>query len=180
MSNNAESNTPESNNPESNTPGGQLSEEPQSERGDIGSRDTGSDHPEAGQTDRPSGSFDDDSVPSHGDSEDQEKVYGGTGELPPKNAEAATPPYDGRQERARATDDVGAKDTGANTGGAGQPTDDPEYKAPKPDATPGGATASPADEQPAEQAPETEASADGVDVAHQAGVRRPEDQPRET
>ena len=37
------------------TPGEQLSEEPQSERGPMGSRDTGSDEPSGGPVDRPEG-----------------------------------------------------------------------------------------------------------------------------
>jgi len=35
------------------TPGGHLSEEPQSERGPVGSRDTGADDPAGGPVDRP-------------------------------------------------------------------------------------------------------------------------------
>jgi hypothetical protein len=41
------------------TPGEQLTEEPQSERGPMGSRDTGSDQPSAGPADRPAGKADD-------------------------------------------------------------------------------------------------------------------------
>ena len=37
------------------TPGEQLTEEPQSERGPMGSRDTGSDEPSGGPVDRPAG-----------------------------------------------------------------------------------------------------------------------------
>lgn len=48
------------------TPGEHLSEEPQAERGAPGSRDTGSDEPSAGPTDRPSGSYrGDETVPAH-------------------------------------------------------------------------------------------------------------------
>jgi hypothetical protein len=39
----------------SNTPGDHLQEEPQSERGPMGSRDTGSDEPGGGPVDRPEG-----------------------------------------------------------------------------------------------------------------------------
>jgi hypothetical protein len=39
-------------------PGEQLDEEPQNERGAPGSRDTGSDEPSGGPTDRPSGGSD--------------------------------------------------------------------------------------------------------------------------
>jgi hypothetical protein len=41
------------------TPGEQLTEEPQSERGPMGSRDTGSDQPSAGPAGRPAGRADD-------------------------------------------------------------------------------------------------------------------------
>jgi hypothetical protein len=37
------------------TPGDYLDQEPQSERGPMGSRDTGSDRPSAGPVDRPAG-----------------------------------------------------------------------------------------------------------------------------
>jgi hypothetical protein len=37
------------------TPGAHLTEEPQSERGPMGSRDTGSDEPGGGPVDRPEG-----------------------------------------------------------------------------------------------------------------------------
>ena len=40
------------------TPGEQLTEELQSERGPMGSRDTGSDQPSAGPADRPAGRAD--------------------------------------------------------------------------------------------------------------------------
>lgn len=51
------------------TPGGHLSEEPQDERGAPGSRDTGSDEPSAGPTDRPSGGYrGDETVPAHDES----------------------------------------------------------------------------------------------------------------
>ena len=39
----------------SDTPGEHLTEEPQSERGPMGSRDTGSDEPGGGPVDRPEG-----------------------------------------------------------------------------------------------------------------------------
>jgi hypothetical protein len=42
----------------SDTPGHHLDEEPQEERGPLGSRDTGSDEPSAGPADRPSGTAD--------------------------------------------------------------------------------------------------------------------------
>jgi hypothetical protein len=42
----------------SEAPGGQLEEEPQAERGPMGSRDTGSDEPSGGPVDRPAGTSD--------------------------------------------------------------------------------------------------------------------------
>lgn len=42
-------------------PGEQLDEEPQSERGAPGSRDTGSDEPSGGPADRPTGKADEES-----------------------------------------------------------------------------------------------------------------------
>jgi hypothetical protein len=44
-----------------------LAQEPQSERGEPGSRDTGSDKPSAGPAERPSGSIDDEAVPTYSD-----------------------------------------------------------------------------------------------------------------
>ena len=44
----------------SDVPGEQLSEEPQAERGSMGSRDTGSDEPGGGPVDRPEGTTEDD------------------------------------------------------------------------------------------------------------------------
>jgi hypothetical protein len=43
----------------SQTPGQHLDEEPQEERGPMGSRDTGSDEPSGGPVDRPAGAADD-------------------------------------------------------------------------------------------------------------------------
>jgi len=45
----------------SEEPGEQLEDEPQTERGPQGSRDTGSDEPEGGPVDRPSGKADEES-----------------------------------------------------------------------------------------------------------------------
>ncbi|SDX91434.1 hypothetical protein SAMN05661080_01700 [Modestobacter sp. DSM 44400] len=42
----------------SETPGAHLEEEPQTERGPQGSRDTGSDEPSGGPVDRPAGTAD--------------------------------------------------------------------------------------------------------------------------
>jgi hypothetical protein len=56
------------------TPGAHLEEEPQSERGAMGSRDTGSDEPSAGPTDRPAGVAEEDSDSSV---DPQEPQHGG-------------------------------------------------------------------------------------------------------
>ena len=45
----------------SETPGEHLTEEPQEERGPMGSRDTGSDEPAGGPVDRPAGGPDEES-----------------------------------------------------------------------------------------------------------------------
>ena len=93
---------------EDTTPGDQLSEEPQSERGDMGSRDTGSDRPSGGPTERPEGAVQgDEAVPSHGGSE--EGQVGGTGNLTPQASAPATPPYEGRQTEAKKTGENGAE-----------------------------------------------------------------------
>lgn len=158
-----------------------LSEEPQSARGAKGSRDTGSDTPGGGSADRPTGTFDEEEVTSTHDHNPTEENIATTGTLPPGDAEPAIPPYEGRQTSAQgiATSSAG-EGTGANTGGAVHPVSDSKFKAPDPDDTPGGTTTSPADEQPASQASETEASAEGAEGGHHSGVRRAEDQPRES
>lgn len=54
----------------SGNPGEQLSEEPQSERGEPASRDSGSDESFGGPVDRPEGSIDDEAVPSLSDTDE--------------------------------------------------------------------------------------------------------------
>ncbi|MFI5783348.1 hypothetical protein [Nocardia sp. NPDC051570] len=153
-------------------PGQELSAEPQSERGAMGSRDTGSGTPGGGPADRPVGAIDDKSVPSHGEPGDSAN-YASAGTLPPQDTKPAVPPYEGRKESA----DVAAErpGAGARTGGAAGPVADSDYKAPRPGATPGGATASPADEQPASESPETQRDTDQVGPAHVSGTGRAED-----
>jgi hypothetical protein len=56
----------------SDQPGEQLEEEPQSERGPEGSRDTGSDEPSGGPADRPAGTSDEESDTSVEPQEAQE------------------------------------------------------------------------------------------------------------
>jgi hypothetical protein len=152
------------------TPGDQPSEEPQSERGEMGSRDTGSDRPSGGPTDRPEGAIEgDEAVPSHGGPEEEQ--VGGPGTLPPQATSPAVPPYDGRQTEAKSPDES-AGESGAE--GGVKPVESPSYKAPAPASTPGGATASPADEQPAGEQPETDLGDDRVGPAHSAGTSRGE------
>ena len=150
------------------TSGNQPSEEPQSERGEKGSRDTGSDRPSGGPTDRPEGAVQgDESVPSHGGSE--EGQVGGAGNLTPQATAPAVPPYEGRQTEA--------KPAGANGAEGGvKPVESSSYKAPEPGSTPGGATASPGDEQPAAKQSETDLDDDRVGPAHSAGTSRGEQQ----
>ncbi|GGN71965.1 hypothetical protein [Nocardia rhizosphaerihabitans] len=159
-----------------------LSEEPQSERGAKGSRDTGSDTPGGGTTDRPAGTFDQEEVTSTRDHNPAEENIGTTGTRPPEDAEPAVPPYEGRRTSAEGsiTSTSAGEGTGADTAGAVHPVTDSKFKAPAPDSTPGGATTSPADEQPASQASETEATDEGVEEGHHSGVRRAEDQPPES
>jgi hypothetical protein len=159
-----------------------LSEEPQSERGAKGSRDAGSDKPGGGTADRPAGTFDQEEVTSTRDHNPAEGNIGTTGTVPPGDAEPAIPPYEGRRTSAegRITGTSAGEGTGANTAGAVHPVTDSKFKAPAPEDTPGGATTSPADEQPASQASETEATDEGVEGGHHGGVRRAEDQPRES
>ncbi|GBE66532.1 hypothetical protein MFM001_29940 [Mycobacterium sp. MFM001] len=93
---------------EDNTSGGQVPEEPQSERGEMGSRDTGSDQPGGGPTGRPEGAVQgDEAVPSHGGSD--ESQIGGTGNLTPQATGPAVPPYEGRQAEAKPTGESDAE-----------------------------------------------------------------------
>jgi hypothetical protein len=153
---------------DNSTPGQHQSEEPQAERGEPGSRDTGADHPSGGPADRAEGAVGNaEEVPSHGGGEDG--PYGGPGTRPPGDAESAVPPYEGRQ--------TAAKPAGAEGGEGGvKPTESASPKAPAPDSTAGGATASPADEQPAAQQPEGEHDEEQPGPAHAAGTSRGEDQ----
>jgi hypothetical protein len=158
------------------TPGESLSQEPQEERGAPGSRDTGSDEPSGGPTDRPSGKYEgDESVPSYG-AEGETGSVDRTGEMPPQDTGRAIPPYEGRQTTAKPVGDEGdAERAGARTGGATRPVEDSSFKDPAPGQTPGGATASPADEQRASAMPESDRDDDRVGPAHAAGTGRAED-----
>jgi hypothetical protein len=97
-----------------------LTEEPQQARGAPGSRDTGSDAPSGGPTDRPSGTYQgDETVPSYGQGT-PEHTGGEKTEAPPSDTEPAVPPYEGRQTEAKP--DTGLDEGGdARTGGAVKP-----------------------------------------------------------
>ena len=119
------------------TPSEHVAEEPQEERGAPGSRDTGADRPSAGPADRPSGTYEgDESVPTYGDEEKPEFDTRMT-EQPPKDAEPAVPPYEGRKEAAEPTGTESER-AGGETRGAARPVADPDYKSPPPGETPGG------------------------------------------
>jgi hypothetical protein len=149
-----------------NTPGNQLSEEPQSERGEMGSRDTGSDQASGGPAERPEGAIQGhEEVPSHGGSAEEQS--GGAGNLPPQHTEPAVPPYEGRQTEAKPSGESGVE-------GGVKPMESSAGKAPAPESTPGGATASPAHEQPAGEQSETDLDDDRVGPAHTAGTARGE------
>jgi hypothetical protein len=154
---------------DNSTSGQHLSEEPQAERGAPGSRDTGSDKPSGGPTDRPEGAVGDaEEVPSHGGAE--EAQYGGAGTRPPADTEPAVPPYEGRQTTAKPGGEEGG-------GGAVKPAESSSgTRAPAPESTVGGATASPGDEQPAAEQTETDRDDDRAGPAHTAGTSRGENQ----
>ncbi|MGV0834743.1 hypothetical protein [Mycolicibacterium thermoresistibile] len=158
-----------------NKPGEHLSEEPQEQRGTPGSRDTGSDQPSGGPTDRPSGTYrGDETVPAHGEPGSADATGSAKSTTTPSDTTPAVPPYEGRQTTAKPPGEQTA-DQGARTGGAVKPTPDPGTKAPAPERTPGGATASPAQEQPAAQGSETERADDRVGPSHVPGTGRAED-----
>lgn len=139
-----------------------------------GKRDTGSDQPSGGPTERPSGTYKgDESVPDYDEGGKPDFETGFTTE-PPKDTEPALPPYEGRQTSAKPDD--GADEGGARTAGAVKPTTDSGFKDPSPGGTPGGATASPADQQPASQMPESDQADDRADApTHTPGTGRAED-----
>jgi hypothetical protein len=156
------------------TPGENVREEPQEERGALGSRDTGSDLPSGGPADRPSGTYHgDESVPEHDDGAKPDFETAMTNR-PPGDTKPAVPPYEGRREAAEPADDS-TEEAGVRTGGATRPTTDPDYKSPPPGETASGATASPAQEQPASQTSEASRDDDKVGPAHTPGTGRAED-----
>jgi len=151
---------------DNNEPNEQLSEEPQSERGETGSRDTGSDKPGGGPVDRTEGRVDDEAVISHDGPE--EGNFGGAGTRPPEDTGAALPPYEGRQTSAKSI----GREEGAE--GGVKPVESSRYKAPAPGSTPGGSTGPPGDEQPAKEQPETDRGYDTIGPAHTPGTGRGE------
>ncbi|WP_433656445.1 hypothetical protein ACQPW1_34935 [Nocardia sp. CA-128927] len=99
-------------------------EEPQSERGEPGARDTGADTAAAGSADRPSGDIGHPEIAS-ADGTDPDRKVEFTNATSGSDAEAPVPPYEGRKEEAHdpnktATGEVG----GAEVGGATAPTED--------------------------------------------------------
>lgn len=132
-------------------PGEHLGEEPQSERGAPGSRDTGADDPSAGKH-RREGAFEDESTISSGEPGWQASPdAGGHGS---SSDEAAVPPYDDRQREAKSAEHMRARAGDPNGSGEAQRSG-VEH------------------EQPS-------TSDEGVGPAHQAGTRRGEDHPPET
>ena len=96
-------------------PGGHLSEEPQERRGAAGSRDTGSDEPSGGPTDRPSGTLKGDvSVPAYNDAGRPGQTGSDKTEAPPSEQPASQMP-----ETDRDDDMVGP----SHTGGTGRAED---------------------------------------------------------
>ena len=61
-----------------------------------GARDTGSDIPEEGKGDRPTGTVDEDANPPISDPTATD-AYGGTDESPPQDTGRTLPPYEGRK-----------------------------------------------------------------------------------
>lgn len=101
--------------------GEHLSEEPQEQRGAPGSRDTGSDVPSGGPTDRPSDTYrGDETVPAHPEQGRPEETGSAMTEAPPSDTPPAVPPYEDRQTTAKP--DTGADEgADARTGGAVKP-----------------------------------------------------------
>ncbi|WP_405165720.1 hypothetical protein OG203_11860 [Nocardia sp. NBC_01499] len=99
-------------------------DEPQSERGEPGSRDTGADTAAAGSADRPAGDIGHEETTS-AEGTQPERTAEFTNETAGSDAEPAVPPYEGRTTEANdpnetATGEVG----GADVGGATAPTED--------------------------------------------------------
>ncbi|MGV9610810.1 hypothetical protein [Nocardia xishanensis] len=100
---------------------GDKNQEPQSARGEPGSRDTGSEAVAGGPSDREPGDIGHEELTS-ADEVRTDREKGFTTEAP-TDTEAAVPPYEGRKETANppgetATGEVG----GADVGGATTPT----------------------------------------------------------
>lgn len=158
-------------------PGAQLPEEPQSERGAMGSRDEGG-PPGAGPADRPAGTSDAGDLTGVDPQESGASPGGGrsAGRAPSLGGDTggAVPPYEGRREGADIAEG-GADRDDAHVGGATGPRVS-SRAADDPGSTPLGRSASPADgeegTEPAAGPPDP-----GVGPAHQGGVRRGEDTP---
>ncbi|MFB8274675.1 hypothetical protein [Nocardia colli] len=99
-------------------------EEPQSERGEPGSRDTGADAVAAGPADRPAGDIGhEETTSAEGSDPDRQVEF--TNETAGSDAEAPIPPYEGRKTEANDPDETATGDVGgADVGGATAPTED--------------------------------------------------------
>lgn len=95
-------------------PGEHLEEEPQSERGAPGSRDTGAKEPSAGEH-RHEGAFEEESMISSGEPGWQrpDDARGGSDE-------AIVPPYEGRQQEAKSEEHMRARAGKPDAGGQAQ------------------------------------------------------------
>ncbi|PTR32372.1 hypothetical protein C8K36_1011424 [Rhodococcus sp. OK519] len=132
-------------------PGEHLEEEPQSERGEPGSRDTGADAPSVGEH-RREGAFEDESMTSSGEPGWQRPDDAGG--LGSESDDAAVPPYDDRQKQAKSAEHMRARAGNPDGGGQAQKSA-VEHEKPS-------------------------SSDKGVGPAHQSGTRRGEDHPPET
>ncbi|WP_431951309.1 hypothetical protein [Nocardia lijiangensis] len=102
---------------------GDKNEEPQSARGEPGSRDTGSDTVAGGPADRKPGDIGhEEQTSAEGVRSERETEF--TTE-PPGDTEPAVPPYEGRKKTANPPDETATgKVGGADVGGATAPTDE--------------------------------------------------------
>ncbi|MFD3459747.1 hypothetical protein ACFWVM_08565 [Nocardia fluminea] len=100
-------------------------EEPQSERGASGSRDTGADTVSGGSTGRVSGDIEHEETTSAEGTDANRQVEFTT--EPPSDVEPAIPPYEGHKEIANDPDETATGEVdGAEVGGATAPTEGKE------------------------------------------------------
>ncbi|MEU4317697.1 hypothetical protein ACFV24_05565 [Nocardia fluminea] len=97
-------------------------EEPQSERGASGSRDTGADTVSGGSTGRVPGDIGHEETTSAEGADAEKQVEFTT--APPSDVEPATPPYEGHKGIANDPDETATGEVdGADVGGATAPTE---------------------------------------------------------